>query len=129
MMKETIMIFNFQDTQLLSKLKRTLLPLHVYFKQIQKHEYMQPLGYLAGIKDIQSVPDIYEGDELEDKMLIFAGISDSKLDKIIVSLRKNGLMIPYKAVLTPTNQHWTAIECFAEIRKEHKAIEAQKSNS
>lgn len=121
-MKETILLFNFQNKQRLSNLKRVLLPFHIRLKEINREDYLQPLGYLAGVKEMASVESIYSGQELEDEMIIFANISSNNLDKILLTLRKNKLMIPYKAVLTATNQNWTTIECFNEIKREHETL-------
>lgn len=121
-MKETILLFNFQNKQRLSNLKRVLLPFHIRLKEINKEDYLQPLGYLAGVKEMASIESIYSGQELEDEMIIFANISSNNLDQILLTLRKNKLMIPYKAVLTATNQNWTTIECFNEIKREHETL-------
>lgn len=121
-MKETILLFNFQNKQKLSNLKRVLLPFRIRLKEINKEDYLQPLGYLAGVKEMASVESIYSGQELEDEMIIFANISSNNLDQILLALRKNKLMIPYKAVLTATNQNWTTIECFNEIKREHETL-------
>lgn len=121
-MKETILLFNFQNKQRLSNLKCVLLPFHIRLKEINKEDYLQPLGYLAGVKEMASIESIYSGQELEDEMIIFANISSNNLDKILLTLRKNKLIIPYKAVLTATNQNWTTIECFNEIKREHETL-------
>lgn len=121
-MKEIIMLFNFKDKSRLMNIKRTLIPFHIYLKEIKKEEYYQPLGYLAEIKEVSSIPDIYDGEELEDEMVIFYNIEDNKLNQILKNMRKNKIRIPYKAVITPTNQYWNPLECFAEIQKEHKLL-------
>ncbi len=125
-MKETIMLFNFQDKKRLLNLKRTLLPFNVRLKDIKKEDYLKPIGYLAGVKEITFNENICNGQELESEMIIFANISNNKLNQIIDSLRKNKLIIPYKAVLTATNQYWTAIECFKEIKKEHEQLNSHQ---
>ena len=56
-------------------------------------------------------------------MFVFAFFSDSRLNQVLAALRKCGAgPFPYKAILTPTNQFWTAGECFEEIKKEHEAM-------
>jgi len=37
-------------------------------------------------------------------------------------MRKNGAIVPLKAMLTPTNQNWTVTELFREISREHAAM-------
>ena len=59
-------------------------------------------------------------------MLVFAGLSDARLNQVLLALRrsKSGTF-PYKAILTPTNQFWTAPECFAEIAREHELMHTE----
>ena len=126
-MKETILLFNMTDRERLLKIEMALFPLRVRLKRVAKEEYANPLGCLAGIKDIPPSDSPYEGGELDGEMMIFAFFNDARLNQVLAALRKSGAgPIPYKAVLTATNQLWTPTECFEEIRREH---EAMSSNS
>ena len=51
-MKPTILLINFQDQQKLRKLKMALLPFKLRIKTIEPQDYSQPIGYLAGVKQI-----------------------------------------------------------------------------
>ena len=51
-MKPTILLINFQDQQKLHKLKMALLPFKLRIKTIEPQDYSQPIGYLAGVKEI-----------------------------------------------------------------------------
>lgn len=125
-MKETILLFNPPDKKELLKLEMALFPLHIRLKHVQLSEYNQPLGVLAGLKDIESSPDIYEGTELPDTLFVFCFLNDSRLDQVLAAIRKSGTgPFPYKAILTPTNSKWTAPDCFQEIKKEHEAMHSQ----
>ena len=59
---------------------------------------------------------------LPSGMMIFTGLSEMTLDRVLAGLRAQQIRIPYKAILTPTNQHWTPEECFIEIKKEHEQM-------
>ncbi|MGC4020301.1 MAG: DUF3783 domain-containing protein [Muricomes sp.] len=122
-MKETILLFHIPDKQTRLKLEMALFPLRVRVKYVQQEEYHQPLGVLAGIKDAIPAEGTYNGEELPDTMIVFAFFDDNRLNQALAALRKSGAgAFPYKAVLTPTNQFWTAHECFAEIKEEHEAM-------
>ena len=43
-------------------------------------------------------------------------------NRVLAGLRAQQIRIPYKAILTSTNQHWTPEECFIEIKKEHEQM-------
>lgn len=122
-MKETILLFHIPDKETLLKIEMALFPLRVRMKHVKLEDYHQPLGVLAGIKDAVPAEGTYGGGELPDTMIVFAFFEDKRLDQALAALRKSGAgPLPYKAILTPTNQFWTAHECFEEIRQEHEAM-------
>lgn len=122
-MKETILLFNPPEKDRLLKLEMALFPLHVRLKKVAPSEYNQPLGVLAGIKEMTPAEGTYDGPELPDTMLVFCFLDDRRLNQALAALRKCGAgPFPYKAILTPTNSEWTAPDCFAEIKKEHEAM-------
>lgn len=122
-MKETILLFHVPDKEQRLKIEKALFPLRVRLRYVKPEDYNQPLGVLAGIKELPSAEGAYTGQELPDTMFVFAFFSDSRLNQVLAALRKSGAgPFPYKAVLTPTNQFWTAFECFNEIRQEHEAM-------
>lgn len=122
-MKETILLFNAPEKEKLLKIEMALFPLHIRLKRIPRAEYNQPLGVLAGLKDMAPAEGSYEGTELPGTMFIFCFLDDSRLNQVLAALRRSGAgPFPYKAILTPSNSSWTAPECFEEIRKEHEAM-------
>ena len=122
-MKETILLFNAPDKEKLLKIEMALFPLRLRLKRIQNEDYNQPLGFLAGMKDIAPAEGTFSGDELPGTMFVFCFLSDSRLNQALAALRRCGAgPFPYKAILTPTNSTWTAPDCFAELKKEHEAL-------
>ena len=72
------------------------------------------------MKEASETDRIYEGEELADEMMVFAGVTGDHLDQILFMMRKKGMKrIDYKAVLTDTNSQWTVPELFKELEKEH----------
>ena len=144
-MKETILLFNIQDRQKALKIEMALFPLHVRLRRIKPEDYGHTLGYLAGLKSAETETTMETSDtetngadtktpknapnisatlpELDSEMIVFAFFEDSRLNQALAALRKSGAgPLPYKAILTPTNQNWTPAECFEEIRREHEAM-------
>ena len=90
------------------KCKRTVLPL---------------LGTAFEPGRLADTLNEFEGEELADEMMVFAGVTGSHLDQILFMMRKKGMKrIDYKAVLTDTNSQWTVPELFKELEKEHAAM-------
>lgn len=122
-MKEMILLFHPPEKEQLLKMEMALFPLHVRLKRVDKGDYNQPLGVLAGRKDMTPAEGTYDGPELPSTMIVFCSLDDDRLNKALAALRRSGAgPFPYKAILTPTNSEWTAPDCFAEIKKEHEAM-------
>ena len=125
-MKEMILLFNPPAKEQLLKIRSALLPLHIRIQLIKPEQYNQPLGYLAGMKDISPVEGNYAGEELPDTMFHYISRRQRQMcirDRVLAALRKSGAgPFPYKAVLTATNSKWNALACFNEIRREHEAL-------
>ncbi|WP_230399176.1 DUF3783 domain-containing protein [Novisyntrophococcus fermenticellae] len=125
-MKETVLVFNVNDSSTKLNIELALFPFHVRLKKVLLADYNKTLGSLVGISDSADPGQSYTGDELESSMMIFAGIPDNKLNLLLKSLRDKKVQLPYKAILTPTNSNWTPLECFEELVREHKAMNPEK---
>ena len=49
-MRETVLLINFEDQKQLRELKMILFTLKIRMKKVEKEDYLQQIGYLAGIK-------------------------------------------------------------------------------
>lgn len=119
-MKKTIMLFGF-SAQEASALKMAVLPQGYRIMTPQGDELHLPLGCLLGIEER---PEQITGDGAEPgKLILLAGVGSEDMDRLLPALRKAGAgrEIP-KAVLTETNKDWTACELYAEIMREHRAM-------
>lgn len=123
-MKETILLYHFEDKERLDKIRRALLPLGMRMKQVSRDEYKLPVGYLAGSRETSS-DKAAEQDrgELDGEMLVMAWLSGRQVDQVLAALRRQKVgKLDYKAVLTPQNQHWDAWSLFEELKREHEAF-------
>ena len=122
-MKATILLFHFSDKDRRNKLTRALPPLRMKIREVSREDYLQPVGYLAGKKDIPPLDETYDGEELEGEMLLMAGLLGPQVDQVLKAVRKSGIgPVPYKAVLTSANQSWNALKLFQEIKSEHEQM-------
>lgn len=122
-MRETVLLINFQDAKQLREIKMILLSLKIKMKTVEKKDYLQKIGYLAGMKDIEATQEVYTGDELEKEMMIFSGLREAQLEQILYRIRKNGVKkVDYKAILTDTNKEWTVPQLYEELAGEHEKM-------
>ncbi|MCD7827798.1 MAG: DUF3783 domain-containing protein [Clostridiales bacterium] len=120
-MLEKVLIFNCSgDVKAL--INRTLLPLKVRLVFVEKEDYSKPLGVLAGLSGIIGEDTASDYPEISDTMIVFAFFGDKKLNSALSALKKGGLNLPYKAVLTDENKLWPANKCFNEIKQEHEKL-------
>mgnify|MGYP002518608707 CR=1 FL=1 len=122
-MRETVLLFNIKDKKRVRDLQMICMSLRIRVRTVKKEEYLQPVGVLAGMKEMEKKEEIYDGEELADEMMVFAGVTGSHLDQILFMMRKKGMKrMDYKAVLTDTNSKWNVPELYQELEREHAAM-------
>lgn len=125
-MRETVLLINFNNHKQLSGIKSILMLEKILIREVSKEEYGQTIGALAGIKELYNKEAVYEGEDLKKEMMVFAGLSDTKLDKVLQLMRQRKVgKVDYKAVLTPMNITWTVDELYTELAKEHAVMSAK----
>ena len=81
---------------------------------------LTPAELLAG-KDAE--PGADDSSAVISRFLLMAGFERRDLDSFLAVLRKSSVgQIPYKAMLTPTNQNWRFDRLYQEIVREHEAM-------
>lgn len=125
-MRETILLIHFEDEERARKIKLMAMSLKMRIVQVKKKDYLQSVGYLAGVKGMEEKPEKYEGEELEKEMMVFAGLGSQKLDEALKAMRKAGIRVEYKAILTETNCTWSVPELYRELAVEHEAMKGME---
>ena len=92
---------------------------------IRKELYTVPLEMLLGLKQPDKILQ-NPGIELPEPMLVMHGMSSEGVDAVLKLLRENKIRIDLKAVTTPTNLSWTALQMFAEVQREREAFRKQR---
>ncbi len=90
---------------------------------VKPEEFILPLGVLTGTISAQ---DAAAGEEtpFSDEMLVMAGLSPAQMDLFLNRLRQGkGTSVALKAVVTPTNETWTAYESHRKLTAEHAAMQ------
>ena len=88
---------------------------------VQPEQYARSLGQLAGYpaaaaEETPALPLPETG------LLVMCGLKNSHMDKLLAALRNAGIVIPHKAVLTPTNQNWNVCRLAQELERERQAM-------
>ena len=115
-------INKFSESAEASQVKDGVAAFKLRIKTIEPQDYSQPIGYLAGVKEISQVQipsALIPQEQMEKEMLILAGITGNLFDQVLYTLRKAGTPVDYKAVLTEHNQNWNCMQLYKELEKEH----------
>lgn len=120
---EKILAFHLSDTEL-RELKRCTGALNMRVEVIAPEDYLQTLGSLAKNRK-NALTAAYTGELPQESLLVFCDFTEKRMDKLLLSLRKNRLLIDYKAVLTPTNSQWNVLRLLLELRAERLSFEKQ----
>lgn len=121
-MRETVLLCNFTDQAQVSAIKRLLLLMKIKIRVIEKTEYLQPIGELAGILET-GTDSFYDGEELKEPVMIMSGLTSSRMNQFLNAFRKHRIdPVDLKAIVTPTNQYWNVLVLYDEIKKEHEAM-------
>lgn len=125
-MREQILIFAVKDEETKRRIARALMPLHIRVRAVPEEDWSKTVGEIAGIKKEERRESDNAAEPLTDPMMVLAGLSSARLDAVLAALRKNSVVLPYKAVLTEANAGWTPAALLAELRKEHEAMRSGK---
>ena len=123
-MKEHILAFGCEG--IVPLLTRTFAPRKMAVKAVPLADYAQTVGALAGAADCLRTEEVYAGLPLGEPMLVFCGFYGDRMNQALNAMRRTGLRIPYKAMLTAANRGWRPAELFAELQKEHTAMTAKR---
>ena len=119
-MKEHILAFGCEA--ILSLLTQTFAPRKMAVKSVPAADYAQTIGALAGAADCPCTEEAYAGAALGEPMLVFCGFYGDRMNQALNAMRRTGLRIPYKAMLTAANRGWKPAELLEELKKEHAAM-------
>lgn len=124
---EMILLYNIEDKTLQKKYQILCLKMGFRVKLVKPSEYKEPIGALAGAKDIPLSGILYEGETFLEPMMVMKIYSQQKLNQFLSGVRKEGIpRIDLKAILTEYNKEWDSFQLYEEIKKEHEAMKAGK---
>lgn len=92
--------------------------------EVAPYQLLQPVGVLAGYGG--EAAQLYFGRAPQEPVLVMAGFSSAGLDGLLAALRRAGIVIPLKAVLTQHNRNWSLLALIEELQREHAAMHPER---
>ena len=123
-MKETVLYFSPKKTPQTAALKGLLIRMGIRIRNIAPEQVQEQVGALAGAAGFEksgaaSTADPEALEKLREEMLVLCNFSEARLDALLQGMRRSGIRIALKAMLTESNAGWTFLQLYEELLKEH----------
>ena len=115
---EKILLFqvNASDRKIIEKISGNM---RIKVENIPEKLYLYKMGELAeGGVNAQKESGDAQNQPLNGSLLVFVGVTDKHMDKLLFEIRRQNLSVKHKAVLTPTNKEWNVYQLFFQMELE-----------
>ncbi len=126
--KEMVLLYNIKGQPYTPQLKSILLRMGIRIKVVNEADYSKRIGELLGSSDSTATeaPAAAASKTIEDEMLVMHNFTEPRLNIFLGELRRNGIRIPLKAIITANNSGWTSYQLHGELSREHAAFKAKE---
>ena len=119
--RETVLYYDPAGGERAAALKAILVQMGARIKNVQPEAVGQTVGCLLGRKgyDARENP---EAPALAEPVLVLDGFTDKRLEILLREMKKHGVSVAYKAIVTETNIGWLFHQLYDELAREHAAM-------
>lgn len=119
--RETVLYYDPAGGERAAALKAILVQMGARIKNVPPEAVGQTVGCLLGRKgyDARENP---EAPALAEPVLVLDGFTDKRLEILLREMKKHGVSIAYKAIVTETNIGWLFHQLYDELAREHEAV-------
>lgn len=114
---ERVLLYNIQSEEKLQKLRLIALRLGFEPVVVKREDYGHPVGFLLGAEGFAPAET---AEDFAEEMLVMETLSSPFLE----ALRREGVPVALKAVITEQNSRWSSAALCRELRREHEAMRA-----
>lgn len=124
MVRESLLLFNVGNVQT-AAIKRLADNMRLRVVEVSVDKYDYTLGDICDGKAEASGPSTMasgaSGNAAGKSLLVFAGVTDKHMDKILFEMKSRQIAVDYKAVMTETNRVWNIHRLMFEMERERRA--------
>lgn len=119
--RETVLYYDPAGGERAAALKAILVQMGARIKNVPPEAVGQTVGSLLGRKgyDARENP---EAPALAEPVLVLDGFTDKRLEILLREMKKHGVSVAYKAIVTETNIGWLFHQLYDELAREHAAM-------
>ena len=124
----TVLLFRQRDPVRFARISAYLRAKGIRPLPVESKELHQSIGALLGLPGFERKAGPWIGPETEEEMLVMFAFQGTMMKDFLQFFRDEGLpSVPLKAVATPTNVCWSALELYEELKKERDYFRSQKA--
>lgn len=113
---EKILLFQMDETAV-SQITKLACDMKIKVISVSEDLYGEPLGLIA---DQRAAAEKGQGSTaLPGSLLVFCGLTERHLDKMLLKIKQENIPVGFKAVLTMTNRDWTVQKLYLELAREN----------
>ena len=119
--RETVLYYDPAGGERAAALKAILVQMGARIKNVPPEAVGQTVGCLLGRKgyDARENP---EAPVLAEPVLVLDGFTDKRLEILLREMKKHGVSVAYKAIVTETNIGWLFHQLYDELAREHAVM-------
>ena len=113
-----------EETETGRALRAVLREMKILTLTVEARQLSETAGKLASGNAAPDAGGTTEADAAapETEFLLLCGLGDRQLDRLLANLRRAGVSVPYKAVLTEHNRDWPLGKLVGEVAREHELL-------
>lgn len=125
--RETVLYYDPQGGARAVAVKSILVRMGARIKNVAPDAVGQTVGCLLGRKGFDARAQT-EAPALAEPVLVLDGFTDKRLELLLRALKKSGVSVPYKAVVTQDNLGWLFHQLYEELAAEHEAMQNDRTH-
>lgn len=125
-MKQKVLFYNISDNKI-DKLAKVLMPMGISKYKVTEDDLNKSVCHIASPNEyLNAEHNDINIENIDAEILIFCGMNNNSINKILDILKRRKLNVSIKAMMTETNMHWSFAELISEIYSEHKMMNKRK---
>ena len=112
-----------EETEKGKQLRAILREMKLLTLTVEANQLSETVGKLASTNAAptdapapESVPEV--------EFMLLCALGDKQLDRLLANMRRAGVSVPYKAVLTGHNKDWSFEKLIEEVTREHEFLKS-----
>lgn len=121
-MRPKVLLYHLDsDTETGRALRAVLAEQKIFTLTVREEQAGETVGRLVATNAAASAPTLE--DAPKEAFMLLCSLGDKQLDRLLAAMRRAGVFVPYKAVLTEHNRDWTFAALITEVVREHEAMQ------